>query len=429
MNAPELPVSAGPDVAVVRRAVLSVSDKTGIVAFAEALARRGVEIVSTGGTGGVLAEAGLAVVEVGAVTGWPEMMGGRVKTLHPTIHGGLLALRDDPDHLRAMAEHGIAPIDLLVVDLYPFERVSAASRDAAETIETIDIGGPAMIRAGAKNAAHVTVVVDPGDYDRVVEAIDRDGGAPRAMRFALAAKAFARTAAYDAAIAAWHARAGAEELPERLVLSARLEERLRYGENPHQAAALYLTGDKRPGVAAARQAQGKALSYNNIGDADAALELVAEFAPGEAAAIAIVKHANPCGAAIGETLADAYRLALRCDPVSAYGGVVAANRPLDAAAARAITGIFTEVVVAPDADEEALAIFAEKLNLRLLLTGALPDPASPGLTVRSVAGGLLAQARDAGRIAPADFQVVTKRPPRPAPRRRSSPAARCATPR
>ncbi|MGQ7793053.1 bifunctional phosphoribosylaminoimidazolecarboxamide formyltransferase/IMP cyclohydrolase [Faunimonas sp. B44] len=406
----------GPDIAPVGRALLSVSDKAGLLDLARALAARGVELVSTGGTARMLAEAGLAVTEVAAVTGMAELMDGRVKTLHPKIHGGLLALRDDPGHARAMAEHGIAGIDLLAVNLYPFEETVAAGAEFGAAIENIDIGGPAMIRAAAKNAAHVTVLTDPSDYGAVLEALDAHQGVPRALRRRLAAKAFARTAAYDAAIARWYEAVLGETLPERLTIAGRLSERLRYGENPHQEAGLYLTGEARPGVATARQVQGKALSYNNINDADAAFEAVAEFAPEAHAAVAIIKHANPCGVALADDLVEAYEKALRCDPVSAYGGIVAVNRPLDEAAARAITAIFTEVVVAPDADEAARAVFAEKLNLRLLLTGGLPDPRAAGLLVRSVAGGLLVQGRDAGAVTAEALQVVTRRAPTEAER-------------
>ncbi|MYZ49407.1 bifunctional phosphoribosylaminoimidazolecarboxamide formyltransferase/IMP cyclohydrolase [Propylenella binzhouense] len=405
------PAPDGPDFTPIRRALLSVSDKEGLLELARGLAASGVELVSTGGTAKAIAEAGLAVTEVSAVTGMAEMMDGRVKTLHPKIHGGLLALRDDPEHRRAMDEHGIAGIDLLVVNLYPFEETVAGEAPFGVAVENIDIGGPAMIRAAAKNAAHVGVVVDVADYGAVLEAIATHGGLPRAMRRSLAAKAFARTAAYDAAIATWYAGTLGETLPSRIVVAGTLEERLRYGENPHQEAALYVTGERRPGVAAARKVQGKALSYNNISDADAAFEAVAEFRPEESAAVAIIKHANPCGVALADDLVTAYEKALRCDPVSAYGGIVALNRPLDETAARAITSIFTEVVIAPGADEAAKAVFAEKVNLRLLLTGGLPDPRGPGHMVRTVAGGLLVQSRDAGAVSPNELRVVTRRAP------------------
>src|SRR6185503_17785784 len=348
--------------------------KTGIVELARALVGHGVEIVSTGGTAKAILDAGLVVTDVGTVTGMPEMMDGRVKTLHPRIHGGLLAIRDDPAHRDAMESFGIKGIDCLISNLYPFEATVARGADALETIETIDIGGPAMIRAAAKNAAWVAVVTDPGDYEALAVAL-REGGVSRSMRARFAAKAFARTAGYDAAIATWYADKVGDELAERLVVSGKLRERLRYGENPHQSAALYLAAEPPPNVATARQVQGKELSYNNINDADAAFEAVSDL-PTEQPAVVIVKHANPCGAAIGKDLVEAYEKARRCDPVSAYGGIVAVNRPLDEKAAIAITGIFTEVVVAPDADEAARAVFGKKPNLRLLLTGGMADAAA-----------------------------------------------------
>jgi phosphoribosylaminoimidazolecarboxamide formyltransferase/IMP cyclohydrolase len=401
-----------PDRVPLRRALLSVFDKTGLADLARALAERGVEIVSTGGTRAALVAAGVPVVDVSAVTGFPEIMDGRVKTLHPKIHGGLLGVRDDPGHRAAMAEQGIAGIDLLVVNLYPFEETVGGGADYATTVENIDIGGPAMIRAAAKNHAYATVVVDPTDYAAVLAALDQNAGAtPFALRQRLAAKAFARTAAYDTAIATWFAQAVGEPFPTTRSFAGRLATTLRYGENPHQAAALYLGGDKRAGVAAARQVQGKELSYNNINDTDAAYELVAEFDPSVSAAAAIIKHANPCGVAAAPTLAAAYRKAFRCDPVSAFGGVIALNRPLDAEAATEIVKVFTEVIIAPEASDEARAIVAAKKNLRLLVAGELPDPRALGLTLRSVAGGFLVQGRDNGMIGEADLKVVTKRAP------------------
>jgi phosphoribosylaminoimidazolecarboxamide formyltransferase/IMP cyclohydrolase len=407
MAAPE--PFAGPDLCQIKRALISVSEKTGIAELAMALASFDVEIVSTGGTSAALKAAGLTVTDVSEVTGSPEIMDGRVKTLHPRIHGGLLARRDDPAHAAVMREHGIDGIDLLVVNLYPFEAALARGAGPAELIETVDIGGPAMIRAAAKNAAWVTVLTDPVDYAAVLTAIE-SGGVPRTLRARLAGKAFARTSAYDAAIAGWYAAALADHLPATLVVSGTRRERLRYGENPHQSAALYLTEEAGPGVARARQVGGKPLSYNNIADADAAFELVSDL-PDEALGVVIVKHANPCGVATGANLADAYRRALACDPVSAYGGVVAVNRPLDRLAAEAITGVFTEVVIAPAADQEALRIFSGKPNLRLLITGGMVDPTSKSLRVSSVTGGLLVQERDAGTLAPTDLQVVTRRAP------------------
>jgi phosphoribosylaminoimidazolecarboxamide formyltransferase/IMP cyclohydrolase len=400
---------AGPERLEIRRALISVSDKTGAIELARALADYGAEILSTGGTARMLADAGIPILDVASITGMPEMMGGRVKTLHPRIHGGLLALRDDVGHQAAMENFDIKSIDCLVVNLYPFEVAVRSGADAATAIETIDIGGPAMIRAAAKNAAWVAVVTDCTDYGAIFAAL-KDGGVPRALRANLAAKAFARTAAYDAAISAWYAARLDHALPERLVIAGRMRERLRYGENPHQSAALYRTEEHGPSVAAARQLQGKPLSYNNINDADAAFELVSDL-PAERPAVAIIKHANPCGVAVGADIADAYAKAFRCDPVSAYGGIVAVNRRLDRVAAEGITSIFTEVVVAPEADEAAVETFAAKANLRLLVTGGMADPAARGLTIKSVAGGLLIQERDSARITHADCRVVTKRAP------------------
>jgi len=400
------------DLAPVTRALLSVSDKTGLVDLGHALARRGVELVSTGGTARALREAGLAVRDVAEVTGFPEMMDGRVKTLHPMVHGGLLALRDNPDHVAAMETHGIGPIDLLVVNLYPFEETVAAGGDYDACVENIDIGGPAMIRAAAKNHDFVNVVVDVEDYPALLAELDaQDGHTRRAFRQRLAQAAYARTAAYDAAVSTWMADAIEEPAPRRRAFAGTLAQTLRYGENPHQAAAFYTDGSDRPGVATARQVQGKELSYNNINDTDAAFELVSEFNPGEGPACAIIKHANPCGVARASTLLDAYKAAFDCDRTSAFGGIIALNQPLDAATAEEIAGIFTEVVIAPGADEAALGIFAKKKNLRLLLTGGLADPAAPGRMIRQVAGGYLVQDKDSGRLAADDLRVVTKRAP------------------
>src|SRR5262247_3220750 len=396
----------------ISRALLSVSDKAGLVDFARALAGHGVELISTGGTRKALADAGLAVTDVSEVTGFPEMMDGRVKTLHPKVHGGLLAIRDNEEHAAAMRSHGIRPIDLLVVNLYPFEATVAKGADFETCIENIDIGGPAMIRAAAKNHADVAVVVDPSDYAVVLAELRQHGGATtHALRRKLAAKAYARTGVYDAAIANWFADQLSDPAPAFRAIGGRLIEALRYGENPHQSAAFYRTSDLRPGVATARQVQGKKLSYNNINDTDAAYECVAEFDPQRTAACVIVKHANPCGAAEGASLVDAYRKALACDPVSAFGGIVAVNRRLDADAARAITDIFTEVIIAPDASEEAIAIVGAKKNLRLLIAGGLPDPRGTGMIVKSVAGGLLVQSRDNAEVDDMTLKVVTKRPP------------------
>lgn len=396
----------------IARAFLSVSDKTGLAELGRALARHGVALVSTGGTAAALREAGLEVEDVSALTGFPEMMGGRIKTLHPKVHGGILAVRDDAGHKAAMAAHGIAPIDLVVVNLYPFEAALARRAPFAEMIENIDIGGPAMLRSAAKNHAYVAVLTDAGDYAGLIAALDANGGATTLdQRKAWAAKAFARTAAYDALIADWLARETGEAFPARKTIAGTLKEALRYGENPHQRAAFYVTGEARPGIATARQIQGKELSYNNLNDTDAAYELIAEFPPAEGPAVAIIKHANPCGAARGKTLAEAYARALACDPVSAFGGIIALNGRIDAQAARAITEIFTEVIIAPDASPEALEIFAKKKNLRVLLAGALPDPTAPGETVRTVSGGFLLQSRDNARVTEKDLKVVTKRAP------------------
>ncbi|RIK84974.1 MAG: bifunctional phosphoribosylaminoimidazolecarboxamide formyltransferase/inosine monophosphate cyclohydrolase [Hyphomicrobiales bacterium] len=401
-----------PDLVTARRALLSVSDKTGLIELARALADAGVELVSTGGTAKAIAAEGIAVRDVSDITGFPEIMDGRVKTLHPAVHGGLLAIRDDADHVAAMDAHGIGAIDIAVINLYPFEAVRAAGGDYASVVENIDIGGPAMVRASAKNHAYVAVVTDPADYGRLLEALKENGGAtPYRFRQELAAKAYARTAAYDAAISGWFADALAMEDPAWRAFGGRLETVMRYGENPHQKAGFYVNGDRRPGVATARQLQGKQLSYNNVNDTDAAFELVAEFDPARTAAVAIIKHANPCGVAEGASLKDAYLAALRCDPVSAFGGIVALNRLLDAEAAEEIVKTFTEVIIAPEASPEAAAIVAAKKNLRLLVTGGLPDPRAAGMTVKSVAGGLLVQSRDNAVVDDLDLKVVTKRAP------------------
>ena len=404
--------SASDGLMPVRRALISVSDKTGLEDLTKALHAQGVEILSTGGSAKAIAAAGVPVMEIADFTGFPEMMDGRVKTLHPKVHGGLLAMRGNADHEAAQRDHDISDIDLLVVNLYPFESTVAGGADYDTAIENIDIGGPAMIRAASKNHAAVTVVVEAADYARVLEEMSaNDGHTSLATRKALAQKAYARTAAYDAAISNWFADEIGEDAPAFRTFGGTLKQALRYGENPHQKAALYLTGDARPSAATATQIQGKELSYNNLNDTDAAFELVAEFDPSESAAVAIIKHANPCGVATAETLEEAYAMALRCDSVSAFGGIVAVNRSLDGATAAAIAKVFTEVVIAPDADAEAREIFAAKKNLRLLITGALPDPAAEGWTAKTVAGGLLVQSRDAGRVMLEDLKVVTKRSP------------------
>jgi len=396
----------------INRALLSVSDKSGLIDFATALTGYGVELVSTGGTAKAIAEAGLKVIDVSELTGFPEMMDGRVKTLHPKVHGGLLAIRDNAEHVAAMNAHGIAPIDLLVVNLYPFEATVDKGASQEDCIENIDIGGPAMIRAAAKNHDDVAVVVEAADYQRILDELAAHHGATtRTLRRQLAAKAYARTAAYDAAISNWFAAELKIEAPAFRSFGGRLIEALRYGENPHQSAAFYALPERRPGVATARQVQGKQLSYNNINDTDAAYECVGEFDPHRTAACVIVKHANPCGVAEGPDLVTAYRHALACDSTSAYGGIVAVNRTLDAAAARAITEIFTEVIIAPEATEEAIAIVAAKKNLRLLLAGGLPNPRASGLTAKTVAGGFLVQTRDNAVVDDMDLKVVTRRAP------------------
>lgn len=400
------------DLRIVSRALLSVSDKTGLVEFALGLNALGIALVSTGGTSKVIAAAGLPVTDVSDLTGFPEMMDGRIKTLHPKVHGGLLAIRGNPAHEAAMLAHGIMPIDLVAIDLYPFEATVAAGRDDDAIIENIDIGGPAMIRGAAKNHGDVAVIVDTADYERVLAELRSTGGSTRLVtRKALAAKAFSRVAAYDAAIGTWFAAEIDERHPAYRALGGRLAETMRYGENPHQTAGFYRSTEQRPGVATARQVQGKQLSFNNINDTDAAFECVAEFEPDRTAAVAIVKHANPCGVAEAGSLVEAYRKALRCDPTSAFGGIVAVNRTLDADAARAIVEIFTEVIIAPDASDEAIDLIAAKKNLRLLLTGGLPDRRAPGMVVRTVSGGFLAQSRDNAVVDDMNLRVVTKRQP------------------
>ncbi|MEO6358956.1 MAG: bifunctional phosphoribosylaminoimidazolecarboxamide formyltransferase/IMP cyclohydrolase [Sphingomicrobium sp.] len=401
------------DLARVRRALISLSDKSGLESLVEGLKRHDIEIVSTGGTAAKLRELGAEVRDISDLTGFPEMMDGRVKTLHPKVHGGLLGVRDNPDHVAAMADHDIAPIDLVIVNLYPFEATVARGANRDEIIENIDIGGPSMVRSAAKNHAHVAIVTDPADYDTLLAELDANGGQTTLnLRKRLAAKAYALTAAYDSMISQWFAYADqGERFPPTWSFAGTLAMPLRYGENPHQKAALYLPrGPSVPGIGQARQVQGKELSYNNLNDASAALELAAEFRDGPPTVV-IVKHANPCGVASADTVLEAWTQALACDSISAFGGIVAVNRPLDGPTAEAITQIFTEVVVAPDADEAARAIFGRKKNLRLLLTGELPDPARSGQTLAVIAGGLLVQDRDNGRVARDQLKCVTKRQP------------------
>ncbi|MEE2997715.1 MAG: bifunctional phosphoribosylaminoimidazolecarboxamide formyltransferase/IMP cyclohydrolase [Pseudomonadota bacterium] len=399
------------DIPVIRRALISVSDKSGLVDFAHFLTSSGVEILSTGGTAQAIRDAGIAVIEVSDHTGFPEILDGRVKTLHPKVHGGILGRRIDPAHQAALEEHDIEPIDLIVVNLYPFEATVASGADYETCVENIDIGGPAMIRSAAKNHDSVTVVTDAEDYEAVIEDMNVNAGATSLdLRRRLAGIAYARTASYDAAIGRWFAEQNDDTSPRRFSLSGTLLQSLRYGENPHQNAAFYATGDNRPGVATATQIQGKELSYNNLNDTDAAFELAAEF---EAPAIAIIKHANPCGVAQGDTLAEAYAKALKCDPVSAFGGIIAVNRAMDAATANAMKDIFLEVVIAPEVTSEAREVFSAKKNLRVLETGGMPDPAADGLVTKLLSGGFLLQSRDCGRIGRENLKIVTKRKPTP----------------
>lgn len=390
-------------------ALISVSDKSGLEEFARYLADNGVSILSTGGSAKMLREADIPVTEVSDHTGFPEIMDGRVKTLHPAIHGGLLGRRDNKQHKLAMSVHDITPIDLLVVNLYPFEETVARGGDFDACIENIDIGGPALIRGAAKNHEFVTVVTGADDYRAVMDEMAKNGGATTVkLRRRLAAKAYARTGAYDAAIAGWFGRELGQDLPDPLAMGGKLKQALRYGENPHQKAAFYIGGAARHGIADAEQVQGKELSFNNLNDTDAAFELAAEFGN---PAITIIKHANPAGVAEADSLAAAYASALACDPVSAFGGIIAANRELDAETARQIAELFAEVVIAPGASDEAKAILAEKKALRLLLTEGMPNPAVTGMTARSLAGGYLVQTRDAGRVQRKDLKTVTRRAP------------------
>ena len=396
-----------------KRALISVSDKTGLLDLGRALADRGVELLSTGGSAKALRDAGLTVIDVASVTGFPEMMDGRVKTLHPNVHGGLLALRDNPEHLAAMQKHGIAGIDLLVVNLYPFEETVAKGADYDTAIENIDIGGPAMIRAAAKNHGFVAVVTDTQDYDALLaELTENNGAITYSFRQKLALNAYARTAAYDSAVSNWMAKT-LEVTPRRKAVAGTLAQTLRYGENPHQSAAFYTDGQARPGIATAVQHQGKELSYNNINDTDAAVELVAEFDPANGPACVIVKHANPCGVSQASSLLEAYQAAFQCDQTSAFGGIIALNQTLDGATAAEICKIFTEVIIAPDADEDARRILAQRKNLRLLTMGSLPDVTAVSQTIRQVSGGYLVQDKDVGQVLPSDLKVVTKRAPSP----------------
>jgi len=407
-----MPVTLEPDMTSadrlpIRRALLSVSDKTGLIDLGRALTAQNVQLLSTGGSARALRDAGLAVTDVSDHTGFPEILDGRVKTLVPQIHGGILGRRDLASHREQMEAHQIAPIDLVCVNLYPFAATVASGAGPEDCIENIDIGGPAMIRAAAKNHDHVVILTEPAQYPALMEALEK-GGSTLQERTVWAGAAYAHTASYDSMIATWFAKQRGDMLPESMTLTGSRRELLRYGENPHQDAAFYATSDKRYGLATATQIQGKALSYNNLNDTDAAFEAVAEF---DKPSVVIVKHANPCGVASAETLEAAWKAALRCDPVSAFGGIVALNRPLDEATAELISTIFTEVIVAPDATDGAKAALSRKKNLRLLLTGGLPSATEAGMTFKSVAGGFLAQSRDAGQVQEADLRVVTRRAP------------------
>ncbi len=403
-----------PRAIAIKRALLSVSDKDGIGDFAKNLHERGVEILSTGGTAKILKGLGIPVTDVSDHTGFPEIMGGRVKTLHPTIHGGILARRDNEEDVKAMQENGISAIDMLVVNLYPFVKTVQSGADFDTCIENIDIGGPAMIRAAAKNHAHVAVVTDPQDYAKILEDMDtNDGGISYRLRKQLAATAYSLTATYDSNIASWFVQKMDEGFgyPRRISFSGKLKQTLRYGENPHQSAALYLTDDSdRIGAAQATQLQGKELSYNNLNDTDAAFELVSEF---DAPSVAIIKHANPCGVASAGTVLEAYQSALLCDPVSAFGGIIALNRPLDKETAQEIMRGFVEVIIAPSVEHSALPVLEEKKNIRVLTTGEMPQKGQKRRMVKRIAGGLLVQDADIALAEEMDLKVVTDREPTP----------------
>ncbi len=398
-----------PGLVAIKRALISVSDKTGLDQIGPWLDSYGIEIIATGSTAQYLRDKKVRVKEVGEVTGFPEILDGRVKTLHPLVHGGILADRSKKTHQQSLQQHHIKLFDLVIVNLYPFAEAVKKGGDYQECVENIDVGGPAMIRAAAKNHKHVTVITDPRDYGELRQHMGMEGGnLPLAFRQAMAAKAFALTASYDAAINGWLSGQMGEDFPQSLILRAERAQILRYGENPQQQAAFYRNNADPSGLYAFRQMQGKELSYNNILDSDAAIELAAEF---NRPSVAIIKHANPCGVASADDIAGAYRAALKCDPTSAFGGIVACNRALDKESAEAITQIFTEVVIAPDASEDAITIFKAKPNLRLLLTGAMPDPKRAALYIRSVSGGYLLQGRDNAATSLPQLRVVSKRAP------------------
>nr|WP_263327149.1 bifunctional phosphoribosylaminoimidazolecarboxamide formyltransferase/IMP cyclohydrolase [Neobacillus sp. Marseille-Q6967] len=392
-----------------RRALISVSDKTGIVDLAKELETLGIEIISTGGTAKLLAEKGIKVTGISEVTGFPEILDGRVKTLHPSIHSGLLAIRDKEEHQKQIEELGIQPIDLVVVNLYPFkETISKASVTYEEAIENIDIGGPTMLRSAAKNHAFVTVVVDALDYPAILNEI-KNGGVTIDTKRRLAAKVFRHTAAYDALISEYLTKQTGEEWPDQYTVTFEKAQNLRYGENPHQKAGFYRRPLSKSGtLSTAEQLHGKELSYNNINDADAALSIVKEF---DQPAVVAVKHTNPCGVGIGNTIFEAYQKAYESDPVSIFGGIIAANRPIDKSTAMRMKEIFLEIIMAPDFEEEALAVLKEKKNLRLLKTGDVRLESQPDLLLSSVSGGVLVQEEDVKQITVDDLQVVTERKP------------------
>lgn len=393
----------------IKRALLSVSDKTSLIPFATALVEMGINLLSTGGTAKTLREAGLEVTDVSSVTQFPEMMDGRVKTLHPMIHGALLADRDNPSHQQAMQEHGIEAIDLVVLNLYPFEQTVARGAGYGETIENIDIGGPAMLRASAKNHQHVTLVTDPADYDSVIEELRTHSGQTSLdFRKELALKAFSLTAHYDTAISRWLASEQSNAFPQRLSFSGQHHATLRYGENPHQQAALYTTNPAKGTLAGATQLQGKELSYNNLNDTDAAWAIACEF---DEPCVAIIKHANPCGVALGSNAVEAFHKALACDPVSAYGGIIATNQPLTADFVQAMGKLFAEVVIAPSVEPEAAEAMKAKKNLRLLDAGALlPDDCKPLMTTQ-ISGGILVQDTDSKRLSASEVSIVSEAQP------------------
>lgn len=392
----------------IKRALISVSSKTNLIEFARFLQDKKVAILSTGGTAKALRDAGIPVQDVSDYTGHPEIMDGRVKTLHPKVHGGILAMRDNNEHLEAMAAHGIEGIDMVVINLYPFEETVAKGLGVADCIENIDIGGPAMVRAAAKNHAHVAIVTDPADYAIVMQEMKTGGEVSFTTRQKLAAKAYARTASYDAAISRWFAGQLGESFPERFTISGAHKQALAYGENPHQRAAFYTFNQCRPSLATAVQHQGKELSYNNINDTDAAWELVSEFTE---PSVAIIKHANPCGVATASDLHTAYLKAYACDKTSAFGGIVAVNRKLDAKTAEEIAKLFVEVIIAPDVDDAAKDLLAKKQKLRLLTTGGMPDPRAEDMVVKSVTSGFLVQTRDNVTFDKRTLKVATKTKP------------------